>query len=95
MLGEKCFVLITVEPPIKDPLKSLSTMDTFLCTKLVIVMFFSLRKRTASLQRTKCLPPKCPLFRGSTVLLLKGMPHCFTVAAWVAVMIAWHACMHC
>ena len=46
---------------------SLSTMDTFLDTKLVVVAFFSLWKRTTSLQRTKSLLPMCPLFRGATV----------------------------
>ena len=61
--------LCMVEPPIKHPPKrdSLSTMDTFLGTKVMVVLFFSLRERTTSLQRTN-LPPMCPLFRGSTVL---------------------------
>ena len=29
-------------------------------------------------------------------IILKGMPHCleFTIAAWVAAMIVWCACMH-
>ena len=55
------------DPPKKgQPLNNGHISD--LGTKRMVVVLFSLRKRTISLQRTKSMPLKCPLFRGSSVL---------------------------
>ena len=52
----------TVEPPIRDPLGTHHANT--------LVYYFTSEIGTTSLQGTKLLAPKCPLFRGFTVQYL-------------------------
>ena len=83
-------IIVTVEPPIKDPLRrghnknNLSTNDTLQSPNvhfpIFLIRFEPSKEQTTSLQKPKWLAPTCPLFRGSTVLII--------------IIIIYHLCLH-